>query len=139
MILRFAKEQTQALRDEKFREFCDLTSQALNVSIENAKSKEIAGAGDYLLIGTHIDTTLELDLDSEEPIRLDGFECIYVPRAEADVKELRSNDEWNRRFATTSVDRNFAGLKLHEFIMSEVSTGGESADKYQFVIKIIGT
>jgi hypothetical protein len=50
VILRFAKEQTQALRDEKFREFCDLTSQALNVSIENAKTKEIAGAGDYLLI-----------------------------------------------------------------------------------------
>ncbi len=139
MILRFAKEQTQALRDEKFREFCDLTSQALNVSIENAKTKEVAGPGDYLLIGTHIDSTLELDLDSEEPIRLDGFECIYVPRAEADARELRSNEEWNRRFATTSVDRNFAGLKLHEFIMSEVSNAGESADKYQFVIKIIGT
>ncbi len=139
MILRFAKEQTQALRDEKFREFCDLTSQALNVSIENAKTKEVAGPGDHLLIGTHIDSTLELDLDSEEPIRLDGFECIYVPRAEADARELRSNEEWNRRFATTSVDRNFAGLKLHEFIMSEVSNAGESADKYQFVIKIIGT
>ena len=139
MILRFAKEQTQALRDEKFREFCDLTSQALNVSIENAKTKEVAGPGDYLLIGTHLDSTLELDLDSEEPIRLDGFECIYVPRAEADARELRLNEEWNRRFSATSVDRNFAGLKLHEFIMSEVSNAGESADKYQFVIKIIGT
>lgn len=138
MILRFAKEQTQALRDEKFREFCDLTSQALNVSIENAKTKEVAGGGDFLLIGTHIDTTLELDLDSEEPIRLDGFECIYIPRAEADAKELRSNEEWNRRFSTSSVDRNFAGLKLHEFIMSETTSDGDAADKYQFVIKIIG-
>lgn len=135
MILRFAKEQTQAARDEKFREFCDVTSQALNFSIENAKSKEVAGPGDFLLIGTHSDPEQELDLDTEEPIRLDGFECIYVPRAEADSRELRSSEEFKKRFGAGAIDKNYAGLRLNEFLMSEEGGG----DRYHFVIKILGT
>lgn len=145
MILRFAKEQTQAARDEKFREFCDITSQALNVSIENAKTKEVAGPGDFLLVGTHIDPTLELDLDTEEPIRLDGFECIYVPRAEADARELRSSEEFKKRFGVNAIDKNYAGLRLNEFLMSQVIDGPQQGlkdakmqDKYHFVVKIIG-
>ncbi len=136
MILRFAKEQTQAARDEKFREFCDVTSQALNRSIENAKSKEVAGPGDFLLVGTHTDPTQDLDLDSEEPIRLDGFECIYVPRAEADARELRGSEEFKKRFGAASVDKEYAGLRLNEFLMSEVAGGG---DRYHFVVKILGS
>lgn len=146
MILRFAKEQTQAARDEKFREFCDITSQALNRSIENAKVKEVAEPGDFLLVGTHTDPTLELDLDTEEPIRLDGFECIYVPRAEADARELRSSDEFKKRFGTNAVDKNYAGLRVNEFLMSQVvegpATGLKDAkfqDRYHFVVKIIGS
>ena len=138
MILRFAKDQPPALREEKFREFCDVTSQALNVSIENAKSKEVAGPGDFVLVGTHTDASMELDLDSKEPIHLDGFECIYVPRAEADLKELGHSEEWNRRFQPKSIDRNYNGIRLHEFLMSEVPTNGASADRYHFVIKILG-
>ncbi|CAN5456771.1 hypothetical protein BH10BDE1_BH10BDE1_07670 [soil metagenome] len=146
MILRFAKEQTQAARDEKFREFCDITSQALNRSIENAKVKEVAEPGDFLLVGTHTDPTLELDLDTEEPIRLDGFECIYVPRAEADARELRLSDEFKKRFGTNAVDKNYAGLRVNEFLMSQVvdgpTTGLKDAkfqDRYHFVVKIIGS
>ena len=146
MILRFAKEQTQAARDEKFREFCDITRQALNRSIENAKVKEVAEPGDFLLVGTHTDPTLELDLDTEEPIRLDGFECIYVPRAEADARELRSSDEFKKRFGTNAVDKNYAGLRVNEFLMSQVvegpTTGLKDAkfqDRYHFVVKIIGS
>ncbi len=135
MILRFAKEQTPAAREEKFREFCDITSQALNRSIEAAKSKDVAGPGDFLLVGTHTDPTQELDLDGEEPIRLDGFECIYVPRAEADARELRSSEEFAKRFGMTAVDKNYSGLRLNEFIMSEEASG---ADRYHFVIKILG-
>lgn len=149
MILRFAKEQTQAARDEKFREFCDITSQVLNVSIENAKSKEVAGPGDFLLIGTHTDPTLELDLDSEEPIKLDGFECVYVPRAEADARELRSSEEFKKRFGVSAIDKNYAGLRLNEFLMSQVIVGSgqgqkpdlkdaKMLDKYHFVVKILG-
>ena len=149
MILRFAKEQTQAARDEKFREFCDVTSQALNVSIENAKSKEVAGPGDFLLVGTHTDPTLELDLDTEEPIRLDGFECIYVPRAEADARELRSSEEFKKRFGLNAIDKSYAGLRLNEFLMSQVIDGAPAGqatdlknakfqDRYHFVVKIVG-
>jgi hypothetical protein len=145
VILRFAKEQTQAARDEKFREFCDITSQALNRSIENAKVKEVAEPGDFLLVGTHTDPTLELDLDTEEPIRLDGFECIYVPRAEADARELRSSEEFKKRFGANAVDKNYAGLRVNEFLMSQVvegpATGLKDAkfqDRYHFVVKIVG-
>ena len=135
MILRFAKEQPQATREEKFREFCDITSQTLNFSIENAKTKEIAGPGDFLLVGTHTDPTMELDLDTEEPIRLDGFECIYVPRAEADARELRASDEFKRRFGMSAIDKNYSGLHLNEFLMSQEKDG---ADRYHFVVKILG-
>lgn len=138
MILRFAKDQPPALREDKFREFCDVTSQALKVSIENAKSKDVAGPGDFVLVGTHTDASLELDLDSKEPIQLDGFECIYVPRAEADLRELGNSEEWSRRFEQKSIDRNYNGIRLHEFLMSEVPTHGASADRYHFVIKILG-
>lgn len=138
MILRFAKDQPPALREEKFREFCDITSQALNVSIENAKPKDVAGPGDYILVGTHTDTSLELDLDGQDPIQLDGFECIYVPRADADMKELRQSEEWNHRFQLKSVDRNYSGIRMHEFLMSEVPADGGTADRYHFVLKILG-
>lgn len=134
MILRFSKDLTPAMRDEKFREFCDMTSQALGFSIEMAKPKDVAGPGDFVMTGTHTDTTLELDLDDEEPIALDGFECVFVPRADADIRELKQNAEWMKRFSAKSVDRAYAGTRVNEFIME----GGNSSDTYHFVIKVFG-
>jgi hypothetical protein len=138
VILRFSKDQPPALREDKFREFCDVTSQALNVSIENAKSKDVAGPGDFVLVGTHTDQSMELDLDGKEPIQLDGFECIYVPRAEADLRDLSHSEEWRRRYQEKSIDRNYSGIRLHEFLMSEIPVDGSSADRYHFVLKIFG-
>ncbi len=143
MILRFAKEQTPAARDEKFREFCDLTSQALGINFEMAKEKEVAGPGDIILVGTHIDRSQDLDLDGEEPIRIENVECIYVPRADADVAELRNHPIWSTRFTAKALDRNFEGLHLNEFLMKELTVSDDGAkalaDQYSFVLKIKGT
>ena len=138
MILRFAKEQTPAARDEKFREFCDLTSQALGINFEMAKEKEVAGPGDIIMVGTHIDTTQDLDLDGEEPIRIESIECLYIPRAEADVAELKNHPIWSTRFTARALDRNFAGLHLNEFLMKEVTSSEGPADQYSFVLKVKG-
>lgn len=144
MILRFSKEQTPVAREDKFREFCDLTSQALGINFENAKEKDVAGPGDLIMVGTHVDLEQDLDLDGEEPIRIENVECIYIPRAEADMAELRKDPAWSGRFSPQSMDRAFAGLRLNEFLMKEVtvpesgSAKKRNADQYSFVIKIKG-
>lgn len=138
MILRFTKEQHPDVREESFREFCDMTSRALGVSIENAHLKDVAGPGDYVLVGNHTDPDMSVDLDGKAPIRLDGYECLYIPRAEADCEELEKQPEWSNRFNRSAVNRDYSGIRLHEFLMSEVSINGNPADRYHFVIKIFG-